>query len=163
MYLGLDLSLTSTGLVVMDASCEVHLSLVIGTKKGSDDWIDDAFNRSLHIAKEIVRNAPSDCSCIIIESPSLGSKGSATRTLPLLLGVVLDRLKIAFPNIQPIMVPPMTLKKFATGNGKADKDLMVEAIEPTYKEYLLSVPKSKGRYDLADAYHLSKYGVCSKC
>lgn len=60
-----------------------------------------------------------------------------------------------------IIVPPTKLKKFATGNGSADKDLMTNAfvmLNPRFKE-VKDIPLKVD--DIADAYFLSCMGSAS--
>lgn len=97
---------------------------------------------------------------IVIESPSFSSKGNATRTICIAYGMFLEGL--AFPHaIQWVFIPPASLKKFATGNGTADKKSMLAAIqEHDYQlwELLDSNTVASGKFDKADAYWLACYG-----
>ena len=59
-------------------------------------------------------------------------------------------------------VNPKTLKKFATGNGSADKHQMKEALRKDELETLSFLskikPKSKKFEDIVDSFWLAKYG-----
>jgi len=58
------------------------------------------------------------------------------------------------------IVPPTTLKKFATGNGNAKKEAMFDALPSETKQvFEEKTLKSKGRFDVTDAYWLSKYAM----
>lgn len=48
---------------------------------------------------------------------------------------------------------PTSIKKFATGNGLAKKELMLDIFEKTHPEYLI-IPKLD---DLSDAWHMAQY------
>ena len=59
-----------------------------------------------------------------------------------------------------MVVPPTTLKKFATGDGRADKDKMLEFTSEEAKESLhrLSQVNNKKKFeDIIDSYWLSRY------
>ena len=65
------------------------------------------------------------------------------------------------------MYPPTVIKKFATGKGNANKDIMYEAFQaelltpPNLKESL--IPKAKNIIspvsDIVDSYFIAKYGL----
>lgn len=55
----------------------------------------------------------------------------------------------------PTMISPTACKKFATGNGRASKDDMVESFE--HETGLDSESARKAKDDIADAYFLCKY------
>lgn len=52
-------------------------------------------------------------------------------------------------------VQSMVLKKWATGNGRAEKDDMVKAAQP-FTEHILNVKKDN---DEADAIHIARWGA----
>lgn len=91
---------------------------------------------------------------------SAGSIGSANRDLAGLQFIVISKLLDRIDDQYGLILPPKSLKLFATNSGKAGKDDMVEALKEKYPEFyksLMKVPKTKGRYDLADAFWLSEY------
>ena len=88
-----------------------------------------------------------------IEGLSYGSVGQATRTLAGLHYVIVDRLMRA--SIDVAVIAPTALKKAATGTGRADKQMMLDAVRENDREKLSKYGKTKGRFDLADAYHLA--------
>jgi hypothetical protein len=100
---------------------------------------------------------------VVIEGLSHGSAGkmaSANRDLAGLQFIIMDRILEVISANNCLMVAPKQLKKFATDNGNATKDDMVLAIEKDYKKFydlLMSLPKTTGRYDLADAFWLSEF------
>ena len=63
------------------------------------------------------------------------------------------------------IVPPQTLKKFATGKGNSKKELVIEALKSQYpKEYDIfyvgmRLRKSTGLDDMTDAFWLAKIGI----
>lgn len=110
----------------------------------------------MHICDEIERIVKQHPGCAVnMEGISYGSAGSAA--LADLAGLNFAiRLTLLKSGVQHIgIVTPGALKKFATANGSADKDLMVHSwlvCEPHLKEVTgIKVD------DLADAYFLSCY------
>lgn len=132
----------------------------------------EKFYRSNHISNEIVsfilevkKEFPDENIVwkIALEGLSMGSVGkmaSANRDLAGLQFIMMDRILNIFNENDCAIIPPKQLKKFATDDGNADKDKMVEAIKKDYIEFydlLMSMPKTTGRYDLADAFWLSEF------
>lgn len=155
VVLGLDQSLTCSGICIMDDG-KLVFSGVITTSKTDREGMHDVFYRTRVITAELLALITHyKVQTVVMEGLSFGSKGNATRDLAILMGTIQANLR-GFPTV----VPPPTLKKFATGNGRATKDEMVEAIkdaEPELYEKLLLTPKTKGRADIADAYWLANY------
>lgn len=153
--LGIDQSIRSTGVVILRGDGSIRHHEVITTTKTSGNIVEDYQLRSGYIFNQLkfieYSNSVTHSMC---ELPSLASGGNATRTLSWLFGGILN----TFPLITTL--PAASLKKFATGKGNATKDEMVAAIEAVNSEMysiLMNTPKSKGRYDLADAYWLAYY------
>lgn len=173
--MGIDQSMTCTAIATLDHMGSVGSSsadvtyvdeyVVVQTKKEHDDWVKDTMVRSIHIAQaileQIVKQQPE---FVCIEAPSLGSKGNATRTLPMLFATIITTIApyLRTHNVKLITVPPTSLKKFATGSGNANKQAMLLAIEPVDKKYfddISKVPISKGKYDLADSFWLARWVI----
>lgn len=103
---------------------------------------------------------------VCIEGIAASASGDATRGLAglqfLIMSKFLDEQEDDFMELkEPFaidVVPPTTVKKFATDNGRADKEDVFEALPSEVKEKFSEYPKTKGRYDLADAYWISMYG-----
>lgn len=93
-----------------------------------------------------------------MEGLSFGSMTNATRDLAKLQGIiekeVFDRVGLVCE-----IVAPTSLKKFATGSGRAKKEEMFEALPEEISILFSEVPKTKGRFDLTDAYFLARFGV----
>ena len=65
--------------------------------------------------------------------------------------------------IDVMAVPITTIKKFATGSGKADKKGMLSAMpEDVLNEFRKYYVPSRGLGDLVDAYWLGKYALENK-
>lgn len=108
---GLDLSLTATGICTAGGA---------GVFKPRSTGME-----RLHAIASFVAARVSDGDVVVIEGYSFGSKGNAMFNLGELGGVV--RLDLYKSGISFVDVPPSVLKKFATGNGNANKAAMVLA------------------------------------
>lgn len=127
MRVGLDLSLTSTGICVMDENGTILFEEVLNTPKKKIDGLE-----RLKFIRESVSEAIKNYSVSIanIENYSFGSRGRATFSLGELGGVV--RLLLFDLGVTIIETSPSQLKKFATGRGNSDKLDVVMSIEKNY-------------------------------
>lgn len=161
-YIGIDQSLTSTGVcIINDEGGLVHHQVISTSKEDGD-----LFDRALTIARELVTIAKnfqkSGDVFISIEGLAFSKFGNATRdlaglqcaiiTLMMHLGVIQDRSIF-------LVTSPNELKRFATGKGNATKVDMFESIPPEHQNELSIYLKTKGRYDVADAYWLSQIAL----
>jgi Holliday junction resolvasome RuvABC endonuclease subunit len=113
VYLGIDPSLVSTGVcMIYRGGCDAFTLRPHKSLKGEARlaWFADEF--SLLLRKHTFRNAA-------IEGYSFGSKGASFNIGE--HGGVL-RLALFRQGASWAVVPPQTLKKFATGSGTADKE-----------------------------------------
>jgi Holliday junction resolvasome RuvABC endonuclease subunit len=112
---GLDLSLTSTGVALADGRvCRLRID-GFGPKR--IEWI----------RATIMDLVPAEIELAVIEWYSFGARGSHVREIAELGGVVRNALWRA--RVPYLDVPPSTLKKAATGNGKAKKYEVMRAAE----------------------------------
>lgn len=144
--IGLDAS-SKTGYAIIDK--ESGDIIVSGTQvfKGKADQRFYEFNQWLD--KTLQQYAPD---LIIYEEPHF--RGYAATMSGVGLIALIKRLSYA-TGIPNIGVHTATLKKFATGYGKANKQAMTNAAN--IKENLQL--KSKDNNDEADAIHLALYGI----
>ena len=89
---------------------------------------------------------------VAIESGALYGKGKRNE-LAMLNGAVFYALK--FKGVKVQLVAPTRVKKFATGNGRAGKEDMLEVLPKATSALFQS--KFKKYDDVVDAYHLAKY------
>jgi len=144
--LGLDLSLTETGLVALEDK-EIVMKHLIKTKP---DQFETEIERILYIINEITSLPIPYLDLVVIEGASLGSfKTRSLFTLGKLHGLIEMFLKEN--EIKYIIVPPRSLKKFITGKGNAKKELMLLKV---YKKYGIEFDNN----NLCDAFALAKYG-----
>lgn len=154
-YIGIDQSYTSTGLIVLNDSSEIVLCKIVSTDKS-----DDIFKRAWQISEELLdaigKFAP--C-CISIEGLAFSMTGNATRDLAGLQFLIVSKIKFV-SGLNISIVSPPSLKKFATSNGKAKKNDMIDALPEDVFDYFtktLKIKKSKGLTDVTDAYFLAKH------
>lgn len=92
---------------------------------------------------------------VVIEGPSFGSASlGGHEEMAWLRGHVMQRLWVAGTPFA--VVPPSSLKMFATGNGSADKDAMLVAAEACTGP--ITGPVKPSAYDMADAFWLAAMG-----
>lgn len=159
--IGIDQSLTSTGVCVYDSLSQEVSFEIIPTKVDKSDELS-VYRRVSEISnriRKIVDEAKPDI--IVIEGLAMGGvPGNSARNLAGLQFTIVDKILEREDNDTSLkIVPPTTLKKFATGKGNAKKEQMFEALPEEMQEVLIGTPKTKGRFDLTDAYFLSKWGV----
>lgn len=149
--IGIDQSFTCTAMYVVDGECNPIITI-------PSDKADDIFTRARHIADNVVQFAneykPEE---IRIEGLAYGSTGSATRDLAGLQMLIICELRKA--GFTPTIIPPNTLKKFATTKGNASKVEMHDALPQPIKDRIAGYKKTKGLYDVVDAYWLAHYHV----
>lgn len=131
---GIDLSLTATGLADLDLDSGQFSNVdTYGTKGKRGDKYAERGNRLRGMTDYIVSWAcagPLDPSLVVIEGPALGNtKGSQFDRSGLWWLVVDEFLRT---NIPVLVVPPKTRAKYATGNGNAGKDVVVAHVVETY-------------------------------
>ena len=93
----------------------------------------------------------------VMEGVSYGSTSGASIVDLAGLNFIYRLMEIDEVQEDLVIVSPMEIKKFATGNGGVDKDIMVKVW--SLCEHIEIDPKAKID-DLADAYFMALYGVC---
>lgn len=132
---GLDLSLTHTGYAIIREGGVVLGSGVIKSKPVGDRPVDE-LRRIVSIVDEALEHIfltvepREDVDLVAIEGLAFMAQGTSLVQLAGLNYMVrahLDKLDIKF-----LIVAPTTLKKFVTGSGKGDKDLMMMSVFKNY-------------------------------
>lgn len=154
-YIGIDQSYTSTGFVVLDINKKIIDCQILSSVKD-----DDIFKRSWELSEEIINEIKKYSPCeIAIEGLAFSMMGNATRDLAGLQFSIVNKIKFILGLNISIVAPP-TLKKSATGNGKASKEEMIEALPSDVLSLFTKEKnwkKSRGLTDVADAYFLATY------
>lgn len=86
-------------------------------------------------------------------------RGNATRDLAGLQFSIITKINFILKRDITIVAPP-TLKKSATGTGKASKEEMIDALPKDILEVFTKEKnwkKSRGLTDVTDAYFLARY------
>lgn len=131
---GLDLSLTHTGYAIVQDNRVVISSGVIKSKPSGDKPIDET-KRIVKIAEDALQRIDDslpheDPALVVIEGLAFMAQGTSLVQLAglnYLTRILLVEFKWPF-----MIVAPTTLKKFITGSGKGDKDMMLMSV---YKNY----------------------------
>jgi Holliday junction resolvasome RuvABC endonuclease subunit len=129
VIVGIDQSLNSTGVVVLDAASGAPLfstAVALNGKKGTPKLF--GAERLVYVRNavfNILREYPADFA--VIEGYSFGSRGSSIFDLGEIGGAI--RILVHDLGIPFEVVPPKTLKKYMAGNGNATKEEMAEAVE----------------------------------
>ena len=157
IIIGLDLSLTATGLVIIKAYPNVHTDPILYNETIEDQILIESSAKEEttpriikindRITKIIVKHKPN---LVVMEGPAFGvQKSSSIFTLGELAGLV----KVTMYTMEQrfMVIPPAVLKKWVTGKGNAKKDLMLLKV---YKKFGVEFDDD----NLCDAYALAKYG-----
>ncbi|MCI4411921.1 MAG: crossover junction endodeoxyribonuclease RuvC [Thiotrichales bacterium] len=157
MILGIDQSFTSTGVVLTGFDKEVRDFQIISTQKNDLDPLD-IFKRSIIISDKIAQICDNThVTELRIEGLGMSSIGNATRNLAQLQYAIISEIIKKHPEIEIKIIAPTSLKKRSTGNGKATKQDMYDALPESVKTLFKDVRKTKGLYDITDAYFLSVF------
>lgn len=159
--IGLDQSFTSSGFVVFDETGEVvdfNRACTDKTKTSFEraQFISDEFQKALQKWKPVR---------IAIEGLGFGGVGNATRDLAGLQHVIIvDALRAGYTIDQIHLLSPKTVKLQATGSGKASKQDMYKHLpeDVNAKFVAAGYKKTKGLYDLTDAYFIGKISIATK-
>lgn len=154
IIVGLDLSLVKTGIAIVKDDSNVLYSGLIKSKPTGDKPIDEV-RRIVKIAEDVVQKIDEllpekDPDLVVIEGPAFMAIGTSLvqlGALSYLVRILLNEFKWPF-----LIVAPTTLKKFITGSGKGDKDMMLMAV---YKNYGFEAIDNNTN----DAYCLSVCGL----
>lgn len=123
---GLDLSLTSTGIACVDGGT-VRLKRV--TSKPSGATLTDRSRRLRGLVATIWPYLR-DADLIMVEGPAYGSKTGSMHDRSGLWWLVTGRATGS--SLQVVEVPPSCVKTYATGAGNADKDRVLAAVIRRY-------------------------------
>lgn len=153
--LGLDQSFTSSGYTIFEDGALISFGLV---KIDKDE--KNIFERALTIALKICDIIKeNNITQVNIEGLAFGMRGDATRDLAGLQFTVVTMIKHKYPLINVKLISPKSVKKFATGSGKATKQDMMDALPVDIKQQFIdkNYKKTTGLADITDSYFI---GLC---
>lgn len=155
---GLDLSLTSTGMSDGQSVHAVQTTPDSGSLEARMDKILCQALTFVYSPTQWTDDHPGGkmADLVVIEGASFGSRGSATDQLAGLRMIVRHRLYRR--GIPFALVPPSNLKSYTTGRGNATKAEMVAALAKRHGLDLTAHKVAHGKYDMADAYALAALG-----
>ena len=141
VVMGIDPSLTSTGLVVLENDCLVSSGTLEVKEKG--------IARLLALQKELEAKLLEYQPTLVVVEGYAFARANQAHQLGELGGMI--RLLLTQKQVPWIEVPPTQAKKFAAGKGNAPKDLILMNV---YKRWGVEF----GTSDEADAYVLARIG-----
>ena len=144
-YIGIDLSLTGTGVVVLDDDGNLLEKHLISTS--SKQTIEERILKIANTIKEIT-NQYKLCT-FFIEGLSFGSRGQKMLELAALHYFV--RIDVYCSHHVYHVIPPTKVKKYITGKGNCEKNLM---LLKAYKKWNIEFEDD----NVCDAFCMAKYG-----
>lgn len=154
IVLGIDQSYRSSGVLILNNGKISHYEAIL------NKTISDKFETALSISERIIALI-NEYNPLHIAIEGLGFVSNSASQLDLagLQFIIISDIKRNHPNLTISIIPPTTLKKFATNNGKAKKNEMIEALPKDFYSELINkgYKKSNGIEDISDAYHLANY------
>jgi Holliday junction resolvasome RuvABC endonuclease subunit len=145
IYIGIDPSLTGTGIVILDETGHVLDKDLISTK--AKDPIEERLTCILDQITDLIGN--SDAKTFCIEGLSYGSKSASMLELAGLHYLI--RRSLYFDG-DLIILPPQSLKKWVCGKGNVKKEQM---LLQAYKKFGLEFQDN----NICDAYCLARYAM----
>jgi Holliday junction resolvasome RuvABC endonuclease subunit len=155
--LGFDQSYTNSGFCITDVTGDV---LEFGTFKSTKAL--DVYDRAKQVAQFIIDMVNKhNVNHVNLEGLAFGICGDATRDLAGLLFVIITTLRRCCPAVTHSIHAPTSVKKKATGSGKAEKALMINSLPASLLMQIeeAGYRKTTGQADIADAYWLSRMGT----
>ena len=154
-FVGIDASLSGTGLIALKENGQVFFKNEVGYSlpKGSSPW--DRIDRVTKICNSIETLVDNFDGKIVLahEGYALGSKGAQSFYIGELGGQVWRIYKklLQSKKIAVIEIAPKSLKKFATGNGNSSKTKVAAHVASRWNEIF-------DNDNLTDAYALAQVG-----
>jgi len=152
---GLDLSLTSTGIGIIDLNSGTAYTRAVRSSGKKTDTLAMQVARIQDLTDNIVDSvAVCDPELVVVESAAFSTRkdSSAHRRAGLWWSVVGE---LNIQGFTVVTLSPSELKKFATGKGNASKDAMVARAVSTWGEEVLGTQFN----DTSDALFLATAGA----
>lgn len=151
--MGIDPSITSTGIVIIDCEAKIIDKHLIKTKPEKYPEIEPRFLYIVDVVGSIIKKYNGNICGVCIEGISYNSKGQSSYELATLNYLI--RIWLFQNSIQFITIAPTQLKKFVTGNGQCKKNLM---LLQTFKKFGEEMDDD----NICDAYCLARYSLDNK-
>lgn len=154
--IGIDQSLTKTGYCILNRAGEIVDAGILSTSKDLSSY-QRSWDIAILLSQVVTQH---NVSFAAIEGLAFGQIGNATRDLTGLQYTIihmLERIKCSISSEVQIYAPT-TVKKYATGSGKADKAAMIASLPDDPKNYFVNkgFKKTTGLGDLTDAYFIAR-------
>lgn len=158
---GLDLSLTSTGMSDGQSVHAVQTTPDSGSLEARMDRILCQAVTFVYSPTQWTDDQPAGkvADLVVIEGPAFKAHGTAVDQLAGLRMIV--RHKLYRMGIPFAIVPPTTLKAYTCDYGKGTKAQMVQALADRHGLDLTAHKVAHGKYDMADAYALAAMGYAT--
>lgn len=147
--LAVDQSYTSSGLIVFENERMIH------AERFCSNTELNMFDRAWEVSLKVRKLAKDwGVEAVALEGLAFSKFGNATRDLAGLQYTIINTL-VHLDGQKVIVVPPNTVKKVATGKGNAKKEQLLECLPDAIRSHFedkLDAKKTKGLYDLTDAY-----------
>lgn len=128
-FIGLDLSLTGTGIAVI--SPDAVTTYTVGSKGHDGDTYPVRQQRLATMKSRVLQHVPDSESVILaMEGPSFGSTGGSAHERAGFWWLIYSAL--AERGQQVTVIVPSSLKRYATGAGGASKDTVLAAVVRRY-------------------------------
>ena len=112
-------------------------------------------------ALDVIHKNKSNTAKVFIEGYSFGSKGQAVFQIAENCGILKYRLQMS-PTILYDTIVPSVVKKYASGKGNADKQLMYDSFKEHTKKDLMKMfdmqTLNNPVTDIVDSYYIAKVG-----
>lgn len=146
-WVGLDQSYSGFGIVKLDSEGDTQKTLWKFPPQGSDGMrLGDIYVRCVTLFTQL----QGTYSKVHIAMEGYANGKAFNREKMGELGGIVKMSHATVFGVDPIVVPPTSLKKFVTGKGTASKDAMVSAVQSKWSEDVTN-------NNIADAYGLAEY------
>lgn len=156
--MGIDQSYRKCGIIILKNNNVIFDSVL--SSNTSIDVYQQAVEITNKISDIIYQQSPE---YIAMEGLAYASQGNKTRDLGGLMFLIVNMIRNTYfyqyeKNF--CIIPPTTIKKFATGNGRNPKKALYEALPVEIKKLFKDTGYTsieKGREDVTDAYWVARY------
>jgi len=149
LVVGIDPSLTCTGVVRIEGDLDISLSTLVSHPTGHT--LTDRHRRIAELFERIAEQLTDRATLVVIEAPSMARASGATHERSGLWWLLIDHFIDS--GVPIVEVPPACRAKYATGKGNAIKGAVIDAVARRYPHV-----ETRGNDNLADALILAAIG-----